>query len=270
MDTRSGLKTLIYGNITMAEIEYRDSFKQNVDAYEKIVGSKHIQLIYHLEKGVLARYFDEIQAQDKSVMDFACGSGRWTQFLETQFATTVAVDVSEGMIDKARSKCQSAEFVVTDITSESVSPVLQDRQFDVITAFRFYKNAQTSLRESATRALPRYLKDGGLFIFDLHLNTFSLVGILARIMSFLRLPKLLGVSELWLRTISLSTIRRLFAGSDFEIVDYYGMGILPGRSNWVILPRKSLYAVEEFFTRRKLGRGMSYNILVIARKTSSS
>ncbi len=254
----------------MAEIEYRDSFKQNVENYERIVGSKHIQLIYHLEKDVLTQYFNEIHAQKKTVMDFACGSGRWTQFLETQFATTVGVDVSEEMIDKAGPKCQNAEFVVTDITSDAVSPVLKDRQFDVITAFRFYKNAQTSLRESATKALPRYLKDDGLFIFDLHLNTFSLVGLLARAMSYLRLPKLLGLSELWLRTISLRTIRGLFAGSDFEIIDYFGMGILPGRSNWVILPKKSLYAVEGFFTRRKLGRGIAYNILVIARKKSPS
>ena len=120
------------------------------------------------------------------------------------------------------------------------------------------------------KKLPKYLKEGGLFIFDLHLNTFSCMGILASLMRLLRFPKLLGMSELLIRTMSLADIKRLFENSDFEVMDYYGMGVLPGRSNWVLLPRPWLHKVESFFTQRKLLRGISYNVLVIARKKSST
>ena len=249
------------------EIDYRDEFKKDAGAYDRIVQSKHIQLIYTLEKQVLEQYFSQINAGNKTAMDFACGSGRWTRVLEEHFSKVTGVDVSEDMVSLARTKCQKADFIVTDITSGQMNPALEGKQFDVITAFRFYKNAQESLRRAATEALAGYLKDDGIFIFDLHLNTFSFMGILASIMRFWRFPKLFGISELQIRTISLREIRCLFRDSDFEVIDYYGMGILPGRSNTVLCPRKLLYVIESFFTRRKILRCLSYNILVIAKKS---
>ncbi len=249
-----------------AEIEYRNEFKKDAQAYDRIVRSKHIQLIYTLEKQVLERVFAEMGSRDKSLMDFACGSGRWTCVWEDYFANALGVDVSEQMISVARDKCHKAEFLVTDITSDDVDSTLEGRTYDVITAFRFYKNAQESLRQSATKALPKYLKDGGLFIFDLHLNTFSFMGILASLMRFLRFPKLFGMSQLLIRTMSLRDIQTLFKDSEFEVIDHYGMGVLPGRANMMVLPRPWLHKIETFFTTRKILRGLSYNVLVIARK----
>jgi len=250
----------------MTEIEYRNEFKEKARDYDKIVQSKHIQLIYTLEKQVLEQYFTRIDSKNKTLLDFACGSGRWTQVLEEHFCEVTGVDVSNEMISLARTKCNRAEFIITDITADRPDPALAGRQFDVITAFRFYKNAQQSLRRAATESLPRYLKDDGLFIFDLHLNTFSCMGLLASLMRWLQCPRLFGMSPLLIRTISLADIGRLFQNSAFEIVDYYGMGILPGRSNTVILPRPMLHTVEGFFTRHKMFRRLSYNILVIAKK----
>jgi len=249
----------------MTEIDYRNQFQKDAVAYDRIVQSKHIQLIYTLEKQVIEQYFSQINAGDKTLMDFACGSGRWTQVLEEHFAEVTGVDVSEDMVSLARAKCRKADFIVTDITGEQVNPALEGRRFDVITAFRFYKNAQESLRKAATEALPMYLKDDGIFVFDLHLNSFSFMGLLANFMRILQFPKLFGMSQLMIRTISLRDIRRLLAESRFEIVDYFGMGVMPGRSNFTILPKKILYAIESFFTKKKVLRGISYNILVIAR-----
>lgn len=250
------------------EIDYRNQFRKKATAYDKIVQSKHIQLIYTLEKQVLEQYFSQINAGNKTAMDFACGSGRWTQVLEEHFSKVTGVDVSENMVSLARTKCQKADFIVTDITSGQVNPALEGRRFDVITAFRLYKNAQESLRWAVTEALPMYLKDDGIFIFDLHLNTFSFMGILASMMRLLRFPKLFGTSELLIRTISLCDINRLFTDSEFEVVDYFGMGVLPGRSNTVLSPQKLLYGIESFFTNRKILRFMSYTILVVAKKVT--
>lgn len=250
----------------MKQIDYRNRFRKSAKAYDKLTQSKHISLIYELEKQVLAGFLPRIDAETKTVMDFACGTGRWTRFLEKYFKQTTGVDVSEQMIALALNKCKKADFVLTDITSEPLDEKLKGQQFDVVTAFRFYKNAQMQLREEATEAISKYLKKDGFFIFDLHLNSFSFIGIMANIIRFFNLHKFFNIGELGVKTISLGEIRSLFKNTPFEIVDYYGMGVLPGRSNFVILPRKLLQRIESFFTNRKLFRGISYTILVVAIK----
>jgi len=255
--------------MTMTKFDYREHFKKDAEGYDELTQSRHIKLIYELEKQMLVGILDRIDSNEKTVMDFACGTGRWTQFIEQHFKETVGVDVSNEMVELAQNKCGKTNFVVTDITQAAVDQQLIGRQFDVITAFRFYKNAQEDLRKSATQAIARYLKDDGLFIFDLHLNTFSFMGILANAIRVSRMQKILKVGDLTVRTISLGLIRKLFCNTPLEIVDYYGMGVLPGRSNCTILPQKMLYKIESFFTKKKVLRRFSYNILIIAKKTGS-
>ncbi len=246
-------------------IDYRNVFK-DAEAYDTLTRSKHVRLIYELEKQVLQKLFEQIRSAQKSVMDFACGTGRWTRVLEGNFKETLAVDVSAQMVAAAREKCSKAEFIVTDITSDNVDSRLCHRKFDVVTAFRFYKNAEEPLRRTVTEAIPKYLKDDGLFIFDLHLNTFSFMGILAVAIRSLKLYRPLGLTNLTVRTISLHAIRKLFKNSPLDIIDYYGMGLLPGRSNFTVLPAKPLYKLESFLTNRKILRNISYNIIVVAEK----
>ena len=246
--------------------DYRKKFTIEVNKYEKITNSKHIRLIYSLEQQVLNKFFQKIDSKNKSLMDFACGSGRWTQYLENEFSETVGVDVSDQMLAYAKGKCKKAQFISTDITNNPVSQKLSGKKFDVITAFRFYKNAESKLREQVTAEIGKYLKNGGYFIFDLHLNTFSIMGIIANIMNFFKLNKLFKLGNLKTRTIALHNIKKLFKGSEFKIVDYFGTGIFPGRSNYTILPFKLLNRIESYFTHNKILRNYCYTILVIAQK----
>ncbi len=247
----------------MKEESYREGFKKNVSNYEKITQTKHIKLIYNLEKDVLDEIFSKIDSKSKSVMDFACGSGRWTQYLETKFKSTVGVDISEEMVKYAKEKCKKTEFFVTDITRDKDRI---KREFDVLTAFRFYKNAEETLREEATKELVKYVKSDGYFIFDLHLNKYSFMGMWARVLKFLRFDSLLKINPLTVRTISLKDVKGILEENGFEIVDYYGTGFLPGRSNYIILPYNWLYKLESFFTRKKIFRNFSYNLLVVCKK----
>ena len=246
---------------------YREKFQYNVDNYDVITQSKHISLIYDLEKAVLNEYFTTIGAEQLSVMDFACGSGRWTKYLETKFNKTIGVDISQNMVDLAKTKCNKAEFVVGDITNSSVRVEQLKQDFDVITAFRFFKNAEDSLRQQAIDVLPNYLKNNGYLILDLHLNTYSFMGILANVIKKVKLDRLVNISSMSLITISIGEIQRLLDDSGLEIIDYWGMGVLPGRSNKILLPIKMLYAVERYFTKNKILRSFSYNILIVAKKT---
>jgi len=246
------------------KIEYRQVFQNNVESYERTTQTKHISLIYNLEKEVLDNFFYKINAKDLSVMDFACGSGRWTKYLETKFSKTFGVDVSQKMIDLAKKKCNNTQFIKTDVTSKNNS--MSDQKFDIITAFRFYKNAEKELREDVTKEIPKYLKKGGYFIFDLHLNTYSFNGVFANIIKFLKIDRMVNISKLALTTISLKEIDQLFKNTSLKIIDYWGMGVLPGRANTIILPYKTLYELEKYFTLNKKFRSICYNILIIAEK----
>jgi hypothetical protein len=82
----------------------------------------------------------------------------------------------------------------------------------------------------------------------------------------LGLKKILKTGELTVQTMSLGDVKRMFADGGFEIVDYWGMGVLPGRSNYTLLPWRLLRRLEGWFTNKKVFRGISYNLLVLARK----
>jgi ubiquinone/menaquinone biosynthesis C-methylase UbiE len=250
----------------MQQFDYREHFQNSAKQYDVLTRSKHISLIYELEKEIMTKILSTIDSRDKAVMDFACGTGRWTEYLEKQFKSTTGVDVSGDMLYIARNRCSKADFIHTDITSDNIDKKLIDKKYDVITAFRFYKNAQQGLREVATNAILKFLKSDGLFIFDLHLNPFSFMGLLANFLRITRLQKMFKISDLTVRTISLHQIQKLFCNTPLEIVDYYGTGILPGRGNFTILPKNMLYKIETFFMTRKILRPIAYNLLVVAKK----
>jgi SAM-dependent methyltransferase len=99
-------------------------------------------------------------------LDFACGTGRITSLLEPQARQSVGVDVSASMVAEAAKKCPRTRFVLRDITKEP----LDDTDFDLATAFRFFGNAEDELRRAVFGAIARHLRPGGYFIFNNHRN----------------------------------------------------------------------------------------------------
>jgi SAM-dependent methyltransferase len=99
-------------------------------------------------------------------LDFACGTGRITALVEPLARESWGVDVSESMIAEASRKLPNTRFVLRDLTTEP----LEDTDFDLATAFRFFGNAQDDLRRAAFRAVSRHLVRGGHFIFNNHRN----------------------------------------------------------------------------------------------------
>jgi SAM-dependent methyltransferase len=108
---------------------------------------------------------EHLSGRDVSLLDFACGSGRITSFLETRVARCVGVDVSEPMLERARAKLNRTELITADLTRENP---LEGRRFDLITAFRFFTNAEDELRRSVMQVLPNYLADDGYVLFNNH------------------------------------------------------------------------------------------------------
>jgi SAM-dependent methyltransferase len=99
-------------------------------------------------------------------LDFACGTGRITALVEPLARESCGVDVSESMIAEASRKCPRTRFVLRDLTTDP----LEETNFDLATAFRFFGNAQDDLRRAAFCAISRHLVRGGYVIFNNHRN----------------------------------------------------------------------------------------------------
>ena len=80
-------------------------------------------------------------------LDFACGTGRIAQYLDPRVAKVIAVDISESMLALARQKLPAATILNVDLTHNDI---LGDALFDMITAFRFFPNAQHALRTAVS------------------------------------------------------------------------------------------------------------------------
>ncbi|UCG57495.1 MAG: class I SAM-dependent methyltransferase [Phycisphaerales bacterium] len=113
---------------------------------------------------ILEKYFE---GRDTHLLDFACGTGRITGLLEDRVKTSTAVDVSPSMLAVARTKLKRTEIIEADITTDNV---LKGRKFNLITAFRFFVNAEPSLRSQAMTTLAGLLSEDGLLVFNNHHN----------------------------------------------------------------------------------------------------
>lgn len=153
----------------MAKINYRESHKYaskgaeyeeyyQADAWERFLWSREQEIILR----ILDKYFAD---RDINLLDFACGTGRITALLEDRVETSTGVDVSASMLAIAGKKLRSTEIIEADITAEDV---LKGRTFNLITAFRFFLNAEPELRSAAMKALAGLLTEDGVLVFNNH------------------------------------------------------------------------------------------------------
>ena len=130
-------------------------------------------LLWQIEQEQLRKIIQVLHQRTRRprVLDFACGTGRITSFLEQYFDRIVGVDTSAAMLGIASRRVTQAQLVQGDLTSGGV---LRDGQFDLITAFRFFANAEPALRASAVARLGSLLKDSSsLLVFNNHGNLLS-------------------------------------------------------------------------------------------------
>jgi SAM-dependent methyltransferase len=121
------------------------------------------------------------------------------------------------MLDVARPKCPRTTFIRADLTTRPV-PL---PPFDLVTAFRFFGNAQEELRAAALEAIRGVLAPGGLFILNDHVNPRSL---------HRRLLRLRGHAPD--RGLAPGTLRRLLTAHGFDVVRAYGIGLWMLRARW--------------------------------------
>jgi predicted TPR repeat methyltransferase len=154
---------------TAATISYRDShtyaakgaeYERHYETqpWDRFLWSRERQILL----GILDKYF---AGKDVHLLDFACGTGRITSLLEDRVETSTGVDVSGSMLAIARKKLKRTEIIEADITAENI---LKPRKFNLITAFRFFLNAEPELRLAAIAELAELLAEDGYLVFNNH------------------------------------------------------------------------------------------------------
>ena len=169
----------------------------------------------NVERKLLESALRECKAQGaRSYLDFACGTGRILTLGAEVFSDSTGVDVSEPMLSIARSKVPQATLINQDIT---VTPLTE--KFDLVTAFRFFRNAEESLRLEALNAIRNQLKPGGWFITNTHGNPRA-PSIIA-----LRLRAKLGGTSV--RFLSHQRLSYLLEQNGFEVKKVINYSFLP-------------------------------------------
>jgi len=185
-------------------------------------------------------------------LDFACGTGRITSLVSPLAGESIGVDVSESMLQAARLKCPEVRFIKADLTQERVDLGV----FDVITAFRFFGNAQDDLRVAALAEIGRLLRSGGQLIMNNHRNPRSLSALLHR-----------ATGGDYGMDLDYFKLKRLLLASGFKVVEVHPIGFWLFRSrmqsNSRILATSG--RMERLFGARVYAP-LAPDIVVVARK----
>jgi len=175
-----------------------------------------------IEKPMLEAVLRQLGGRQRKCLDFACGTGRITNVAADYFGDVVGVDVSATMLAQARG-AHNVRFRQIDITRKPLGET-----FDVLTAFRFFLNAEQPLREEALRAMRDHLNPAGRLVCNIQMNATSPMGIASRIAN--RIPR----SSIR-NTMSADELSTLLKSAGFVVEQVKGYGYLPRPGN--LLPR---------------------------------
>jgi predicted TPR repeat methyltransferase len=237
---------------------YRESHKQAGFGrhYEKDIyapGSADASL-WTLEKERLADVCDRHLAGSARYLDFACGTGRILAALADRFDSAEGVDISDEMLAAAREKGAPARLVLGDLTRE---PNLVGTDYDLITAFRFFSNAEAELREAAMAVLAAKLASDGMLIFNIHNIKPSFRALKTGVTRTLGLGGAISHRR--------QDILQLVVSNGLELVEMVELGITPKFAHRIIGQRSWRY-LEQRFERSVLLRKFASDVIFVCRR----
>ena len=171
-------------------------------------------IAWEFERALISRVVNEYRP--RGAVDFACGTGRVLGHLSEQVPACTGVDVSAAMLDEARVRVPAAKLVRADVTVGE--HVRIDHPVELVTAFRFFLNAEPALRRGALGWIRDVLEPTGVLLANFHLNPYSARGV------YLRSRRVAG-----LNTLSARGADELLRASGFEVMAHHGYDFLPYR-----------------------------------------
>lgn len=210
-------------------MSYRQQFAttdaaQTYDEQEYAADS-YGQILWQIEQSQLSAIMYALRATLPTIdlLDFATGSGRILSFLESMSDTSVGIEISESMAERARHRVSRSTVLCRDITLPD-TPI--EGTYDVITAFRFILNAEPALRRLALLALRDRLRDQtSRLIFNNHGNLWSHKAILYPIHALRRAGKPATSGN----TMTHRQVMDLIESVGMRAERVYGCGVLGAR-----------------------------------------
>ena len=158
------------------------------------------------------------------------------------------------MLEIAKNNCKKACIIQEDLTKNDV---LDDQLFNLITAFRFFPNAQSELRIEAITILKKHLREDGYLVFNNHKCLTSTRS---------RIAKIIGRHEI--HGMRHSEVEQLLAHAGLRIVKTYHTGVFPSSENRQIIPPFLLTVIETIASKFKPLEYLAENILYVCAHNS--
>lgn len=251
---------------------YRQEFSTPTAAqhYDSVVFRRgsYASMLWAHEKRLLGGILERLTVPTAEIaaLDFACGSGRVLSYLEGRIGVAVGVDVSASMLEIAATHVRKSRLVCADITS-SVPQGHQAEEkvgsgYDIITAFRFFLNAEPQLRFAAMTALRKLLKSGDsrlVFTVQAHVPSHKSI---SKFVSRARLRARDG--KVGAEYMTEDEVLRLVRAAGLELEQFFGYDLVSGASCRV-LPPAVVERIERVGNRQPLIQKLGAHRLYVVR-----
>lgn len=251
------LKTKFYSIFLIEPIKNKDwghikyttsHFHKGEDYHKKFNALPGRKIIWNLEKKIINIF---LHKKNKLIhLDFASGSGRVSKLLKKKVRKQYLLDSSSKMLKYAEKILKNSIIINKDFTKVKIN-----RKFDLITAFRFFPNAEPHLRKKAIKFISKSLKKDGIFIFNNHRNFWSLPYLIRRL-TFR--SDGFGMTH--------SEVKKLVSSCKLKICDYRSIGLITDKEKSSFIFWSIIQKVENFLFKINSKHRLGYNIIYIIRK----
>jgi ubiquinone/menaquinone biosynthesis C-methylase UbiE len=211
------------------------------------------QYLWGREKQTLREVlYDFFAFEPVCCLDFACGTGRILEFLSSRVSTCTGLDISPSMLSLCRKKLPDAELIEGDVTQKDM---LKGRIFNLITAFRFFANAQQPLRKEVLLSLHRHLDKEGILVLNNHRNHSN---------PLFAIGRLIGKQ---FNTLNHCEVMAVLNETGFTVEKIYAHGILPGHDKkWLSYPQSWCCVADWLAEKIGIDRWLGQDLIYVCRK----
>jgi SAM-dependent methyltransferase len=238
--------------------------------YERMYGLGYFRQLWEdVERPLVVDVLEQAAAASGRglLVDLACGTGRVTFAATEVFDRVVGLDVSEEMLDIARSggvDDSKATFLLRDVQQDGIldEVVTEIGSANCVTAFRLFTNADAALRRDAAACAYGLLVDGGSLVVNTHMVPRSPVGAVYRLEHWVR-ARLGREQRMFNKVLAVDELCQILQEAGFRKIRVRHYAALPGVPKlWKYFRPGWALRAEEHFS----GRSWNQCALVMAVK----
>lgn len=237
-------KKLDHLNYTTSHYNKGENYHEK---FEKLVGRR---IIWNLEKKIINEFIKNKEITNH--LDFAAGTGRIAEFLQKNINSQCLLDSSKKMLAHAK---KNLDLNKTTFIDQDFTKIELDKKFDLITAFRFFPNAEIFLRDEAMKFISDHLNKDGLLILNNHYNFWSIP---------------FFISRLTFRSdgfgMTHGEVVELIKKNNLKLIQFKSIGIFTKNEKKTFVPWFVISKLENFLYKKFSNHKLGYNIIYLIKK----